>query len=186
LSNANRALLVLGAIGAILYTLARWLGILTTMTGDQYLGLSFIAMVLVMLGVLVFYRKSGNPIHILTALILLFHTMTYHFLHMLWVIDPVAYPWVDTSSIWRTEVGGVIVAVAWLLFAVSVLMMREEYGGMALLTGLVFLIWCILLLLDKVLGFVWPTALTDIMLYYRTTAGVIATLFFLYATMKEG
>ncbi|MFX1332690.1 MAG: hypothetical protein ACFE9W_14125, partial [Promethearchaeota archaeon] len=66
MSNANRALLVLGAIGAILYTLARWINIYTTMTGDQYLGLVFIAMVLVMLGVLVFYRKSGNPIHILT------------------------------------------------------------------------------------------------------------------------
>lgn len=186
MSNANRALLVLGAIGAILYTLARWLNIYTTMTGDQYLGLMFIAMVLVMLGVLVFYRKSGNPIHILTALVLLFHTVTYHFLHMLWVIDSIAYPWVGPNSIWRMEVGGAIVALAWLLFAVSVLMMREDYGGMALLTGLVFLIWCILLLLDKVLGFVWPATLTDIMLYFRTIAGVIAILFFLYATMKEG
>jgi LPXTG-motif cell wall-anchored protein len=155
------------------------------MTGDQWLLLAFVGIVLMMLGVLVFYRKSGNPIHILTALVLLVHTVTHHFLHMLWVIDPVAYPWVDTSSIWRTEVGGAIVAMAWLLFAVSVLTMREEYGGMALITGLSFLIWCILLLLDKVLGFVWPVALTDMMLYFRTIVGVIAFLFFLYATMKE-
>lgn len=187
MSNANRALLVLGAIGAILYVLLRWWNYWApALPGDQWLALAFIAMVLMMLGVLVFYRKSGNPLHILTALVLLFHTVTHHFLHMLWVIDSIAYPWVGTSSIWRTEVGGVIVAVAWLLFAVSVLMMREEYGGIAYVTALVFIIWCVLLLLNKVVGFVWPLVLTDMMLYFRTIVGAIAFLFFLYATMKEG
>ncbi|MFX1264264.1 MAG: hypothetical protein ACFFH0_02730, partial [Promethearchaeota archaeon] len=159
MSNANRALLVLGAIGAILWALTRWFNIVIVTTGAQYLGFTFIAMVLVMLGVLVFYRKSGNPIHILTALVLLFHTVTHHFLHLLWVIDRVAFPWVGTDSIWRTEVGGLIMAVAWLLFGVSVWMMREEYGAMALFTGLVFIIWCILLVVDDVVGFAWPVFL---------------------------
>ncbi|MFX1266213.1 MAG: hypothetical protein ACFFH0_12580, partial [Promethearchaeota archaeon] len=71
------------------------------------------------------------------------------------------------------------------LFGVSVWMMREEYGAMALFTGLVFIIWCILIVVDYVVGFAWPLFLTDLMLYYRTIAGVIAFLFFLYATMKE-
>jgi len=104
---------------------------------------------------------------------------------MLWVIDPIAFPWVSTDSIWRTEVGGAIVAVAWLLFAVSVLMMREEYGGIALVTALVFVIWSILLILSKVVLIIWPLFLTDIMLYFRTLVGAIAFLCFLYATMKE-
>ncbi|MFQ5832036.1 MAG: hypothetical protein ACE5H4_05005 [Candidatus Thorarchaeota archaeon] len=99
MSNLNRALLVLGAIGALLYTIVRWTNLLMTIPGEVWLLFAFTSYVLMILGVLAFYRKSGNPIHILTVLVMLVHTATVHFLHMLWVIDPVAFPWVDTASI---------------------------------------------------------------------------------------
>jgi hypothetical protein len=185
LSNANKALLVLGAIGAILYSVVRWLIPWIGISGRDYLALAFIAYVLMTLGVLVFYRKSGNPLHIVTALVMLVHTVPFHLLHMLWVIDPVLFPWVGPTSIWREELWGPILALVWLLLAVSVLMMREEYGRIADISAVVFVIWSVLTILDKVLGIIWPLFLTDITLYFRTIVGVFAFIMFLYAALKE-
>ncbi len=154
-----------------------------TIPGEVWLLIAFTSYVLMILGVLAFYRKSGNPIHILTVLVMLVHTVTVHFLHMLWVIDPVAFPWVDTASIWRNELFGPILALTWLLIAVSVFMMREDYGNFMTVGAFVFVIWSIIHVIDKVLAFVWPIA--DMTLYTRTFVGAIAVLVFLYATMKE-
>ena len=187
MSNANRALLILGAIGGVLYGIMRWLGPggVIVLSGRDWLAISFIAYVLMILGVVVFYRKSGNPLHILTCLVILVHTVTFHFLHMLWVIDSSAFPWVGTDSIFRNELWGPILALTWLLMAVSVWMMREEYGNFVYFGVVVFVSWVVIILIDKVLGFVWPVFLTDINMYYRILVGAAAFLTFLYAAMKE-
>lgn len=62
-------------------------------------------------------------------------------------------------------------------------MMREEYGNFMTVSAVVFVIWSIIHVVDKVLAFEWPIA--DMTLYTRTFVGAIAVLLFLYATMKE-
>jgi len=78
---------------------------------ETFLIVEMLAFILVGVGLLGLWRKSGNFVPLVAAILLFLQAVVQDFMHYLWRIDGFAYPF-GPISVWQTKVLSVIIVVA--------------------------------------------------------------------------
>jgi hypothetical protein len=182
-----RALLIAGAVGGFIVAV-------NTLGGpnlyrnviEVFLGVEALAFVLVGVGFLGLWRKSGNFVSLFTVILLLLQAVVKDLLYYLWEIDPVAWPF-GPMSLMQTTILSAVVVVAWLFAAFSVWMEREGLGPIALVAVLIFVIWATF---NAAFGILLPIDFGDLPLDLDTWLLIInyvlaGILFLIAATTKK-
>jgi len=152
---------------------------------EIFLGVEVLAFVLVGVGFLGLWRKSGKFVPLVTVIFLLLQAVVKDLLYYLWEIDPIAWPF-GPISLMQTTVLSAVIAFAWLLAALSVWMEREGHGPIALIAVLVFVIWATF---NAAFGLLLPIDFGDLPLDLDTWLWIInyavVGIFFLVAAITE-
>jgi hypothetical protein len=184
--SENKAMFIVGAIGGFIVAVNTLGGPnLYRNVVEVFLGVEALAFILVAVGFLGLWKKSGNFVPLVAVVFLLLQAVVKDLLYYLWEIDPIAWPFGPISPIQTTVLSSVIV-VAWLFAALSVWMEREGFGPFALVAVLVFVIWAIF---NAAFGLLLPIDFGDLPLDLDTWLGIInyavAGIFFLAAAISE-
>lgn len=186
MSRGIKTLFVVGALGGflVLINILSW-PTLHRNAIETFLMIEMLAFILVGIGIIGLWRKSGNFVPLIAAVFLFLQAIVKDLLYYLWRIDPFVFPF-GPISIVQTTVLALVVVVAWLLVGVSVWMERESFGPFALIAFVVFMIW---VGFNAVFGLLIPIDFGDLPLDLDTWLTIInyaiAGIFFVDAARIE-
>ncbi|MFW9926545.1 MAG: hypothetical protein ACFFDM_07265 [Candidatus Thorarchaeota archaeon] len=176
MSNGTKTSFVLGAIGgfiiALIYiprnlgwTWEVWFEIL-------FYQLLFLAYILVSIGFIALWRKSGNVIPLVSAISIIVVAITRPLLGSLDIATllPVGFdPWVFYA------IGGIFIGVGWITAGISAWLLREEFSQFSVVAALVFLALGALGFLALLIG------AGDWLFWFFQATGIVIVIYFLDA-----
>ena len=183
MNNGTKALFILGAIGGFIIAIMYIPGALGWTFADvpwdqlQWFLFCTLAFILVSIGFLGLWRKSGNVIPLVSAIFIFLEAITYYLLFYLWLVDPLSWP---TPASLDTIVT-IILGIAWLTAGVSAWILREEFSPFAIVATLVFVAFAAVYL---VVGLLFPSMLAPIpnwMMWVFTVLSIVVGMYFLDA-----
>jgi hypothetical protein len=152
---------------------------------EVFLGVEALAFILVGVGFIGLWKKSGNFVPLVAVLFLFLQAAVKDLLYYLWEVDPIAWPF-GPISLMQTTILSAVIVVAWLFAALSIWMEREGFGPFALVAVLVFVIWAIF---NATFGILLPIDFGDLPLDLDTWLWIInyavVGIFFLVAASTE-
>ena len=191
MSNATKAAFILGVIGGFLIALMYIPGALGLALDDvpwdyqQYLLILILGRILVSIGFIGLWRKSGNVIPLVSSIFIILWMSTYTFL---WYLDgfttllPVGFDPGDLSGI-----AWIMAGVGWVTGGISAWLLREELSPFSIVAALVFLAFgAVMLVIGLLETMMIPPQYWDYTLreWWRTICGVnglVAGIYFLDA-----
>ncbi len=181
MNNGTKALFILGAIGGFINAIMYIPGALGWTFADvpwdqlQWFLFCTLAFILVSIGFLGLWRKSGNVIPLVSAIFIFLEAITYYLLFYLWLVDPLSWP---TPASLETIVT-IILGIAWLTAGVSAWTLREEFSPFSIVAALVFVAFAAAYL---VVGLLFPLMLVPIpnwMIWFFTVLSIVVCIYFL-------
>lgn len=184
MSNVSKALLVLGAIGgfllAILYipgALEWTFPIFGFITQETWFLYTVAAFILITIGFLGLWGKSGNPVPLVSALFILLQGIIGYLLFYLWWVDPASWP--DPESL--ITIVTLVTGVGWLAAGISAWLLREEFSQFSIVAALVFLVYTAV---GLVMGLLYPSEMLPLPVWFMwliSATSIVTGIYFLDA-----
>ncbi|MFW9912191.1 MAG: hypothetical protein ACFFEU_06955 [Candidatus Thorarchaeota archaeon] len=174
MSNATRAAFVLGAIGGFLIALLEipaelgWTWDDVPWDEPQFFLLLTLALILVSIGFIGLWRKSGNVIPLVSAICIIVFA----------IANPLQYYLVTYTTllpVWSPEVaviGRILRDVGWITAGISAWLLREEFSPFSIVAALVFLAF-------GAVGFLTLLIAVDWWYWFFIATGIVTGIYFL-------
>ncbi|MFX0044511.1 MAG: hypothetical protein ACFE8Z_01565 [Candidatus Hermodarchaeota archaeon] len=134
-----------------------YMGVVVGVLYETLVILQLIAYILVAIGFLGLWRKSGNIVPLLVAVFLFLQGTVQNLLFYVWYLNPIAYPDLGPDMLLQTTILPVIILVAWLLAGAAAWTLSEEFSRFAMIAALVFIVWALFkVIYDLILPTGWP------------------------------
>ena len=174
MNNGTKALFILGAIGGFIIAIMYIPGALGWTFADvpwdqlQWFLFCTLAFILVSIGFLGLWRKSGNVIPLVSAICIIVFAIT----------NPLQYYLVTYTTllpVWLPEVaviGTISRDVGWITAGISAWLLREEFSPFSIVAALVFLAF-------GAVGFLTLLIAVDWWYWFFIVTGIVAGIYFL-------
>ena len=178
MSNGTKASFVLGAIGGFLIALIYNWNLVRdfipwTKTPTQHYQILILGLILISIGFLGLWRKSGNVIPLVSAICIIMWDIIVPLLYYLIGLPATNPDWFITTVL----VGWIFISVGWITAGISAWLLREEFSQFSIVAALVFLACGVASpLLALIVGSWYPW----ITLFWAVT-GIVAVIYFLDA-----